>query len=208
MPSLDTVGSLADRLLKLAIVLVLLLTLLGPVLMITLHVASPRIVDAVVRYASGKQYTSSDETRITTGPDHYTVEDLQSRLVGISAYRGEARGAAKLLQVLLLRQDRTLPADARSRAFAPLKLDLSGVSETATVIIPDRPVLMDLGSGVPVRRAMLAVEGVAPFDLKGAPQGLLAGFRIASLGGGLVARPEQFIERRDPRIFVRQSGTG
>ena len=201
MSSSDTSGAVAERLLKLAIALVLLVLILGPVLAIALHLAGPRLTDYVSRTLLGAMYKSGDSDGITAGPEFYALEDLEDKLTGLSAYRGEAKGAAKALQVLLVQHDRPVPAGVRLPAFSPLRLDLSGAKETATVIIADRPLRLEFDANAPMRRAMLGVEGVAPFDLANAPQGVLSGFRIAAFGASLVARPEQLVEARDARVF-------
>jgi hypothetical protein len=201
MSSSDTSGAVAERLLKLAIALVVLILILGPVLALSLHIAGPRLTDFLSRHILGALHKSGDHDGITAGPEAYALGDLEDRLTGLSAYRGEAKGAASTLQILLVRHTRPAQGGAGTAAFRSLKLDLSGAAETATVVIADRPLLLELTGQPPVRRAMLGVEGVAPFDLKNAPQGLLAGFRIAAFGASSVARPEQFVEGRDARIF-------
>lgn len=201
MSSSGTSGAVAERLLKLAIALALLIILVGPILAVSLHVAGPRLTDYVSRTVLGTIYKSGDSDGITAGPEFYALENLEDKLTGLSAYRGEAKGAAKTLQILLIRHDRPVPAAPRPPAFTPLKLDLSAAGEAATLIIGDRPLLLAFGGGAPPRRAMLAVEGVAPFDLENAPQGLLAGFRIAAFGANRVARPEQLVEAKDAAVF-------
>lgn len=201
MSSSDTSGAVAERLLKLAIAFVVLILILGPVLALSLHIAGPRLTDFLSRHVLGALYKSGDHDGITAGPEAYALGDLEERLTGLSAYRGEAKGATKSLQILLVRHTKPARSAAGAAAFSPLKLDLSGAAETATILISDRPLLLELSGKAPIRRATLGVEGVAPFDLKNAPQGLLAGFRIAAFGASSVARPEQFVEGRDARVF-------
>lgn len=201
MSSSDTSGAVAERLLKLAIAFALLIILLGPILAISLHFAGPRLTDFVSRHILHALYKSGDSNGITSGPEFYALEGLEEKLTGLSAFRGEAKGAAKSLQILLVRYDRPVQAEGKTGALTPLTLDLAGAKETATILIIDRPLLIAFDGKPPVRRAMLGVEGVAPFDLKGAPQGVLSGFRIAAFGASRVARPDQFVDRSDAHIF-------
>jgi hypothetical protein len=197
MSSSDINGALAERLLKLAIALVLLVMILGPVLALSMHLGGLRIADFISRQILGAFYKGSDSHGITAGPDIYALEDLEAKLMRFTAYRGEAKGAAQALQIVLVRHTRS----QTQAAFNPLKLNLAGAKDTATVLITDRPVLIELDHGAPARRAMLGVEGVAPFDLKAAPPGILSGFRIGAFGANRVARPEQLVDGHDAPVF-------
>lgn len=201
MSSSDTSGAIAERLLKLAIALTLMVLILGPVLALAMHLAAPRLADFVSRNILHALYRSSDYSGITSGPDYYSLQELEDKLSSFAAYRGEAKGAARTLQVLLVTFGSAQPAAKPASALTPVKLDTSEARETALLIIADRPLLIDFDGKAPARRAMLGVEGVAPFDLRNAPKGVLSGFKIAAFGAHSVARPDQATSARDARIL-------
>ena len=201
MSSSDTSSAVAERLLKLAIALTLMVLILGPVLALSMHLAAPQLADYVSRNILHSLYKSSNHGGITSGPDDYALEELEDRVSSFAAYRGEAKGAARTLQVLLVTFEGAQHASRPANALTPIKLDMSDARETATVIVADRPLLIDFDGKPPARRAMLGVEGVAPFDLKNAPKGALSGFKIAAFGAHRVARPDQVTSAKDARIF-------
>lgn len=201
MSSSDTSGAVAERLLKLAIALTLIVLIAGPVLALAMHLAAPRLTDYVSRNILHSLYKTSNHGGITSGPDYYELEGLEDKLSSFAAYRGEARGAARALQVLLITFDGPQSSSGPTKALTPVKLDMADARESAALIIADRPLLIDFAGKAPARRAMLGVEGVAPFDLRNAPKGVLSGFKVAAFGASRVARPEQISSDKDARIF-------
>jgi hypothetical protein len=201
LSSSDTSGAVAERLLKLAIALTLMVLILGPVLALSMHLAAPQLTDYVSRNILHSLYKSSNHGGITSGPDYYALEELEDKVSSFAAYRGEAKNAARTLQVLLVTFEGPQAAAASASALLPIKLDMSGARETAVVIVADRPLLIEFDGKAPTRRAMLGVEGIAPFDLRNAPKGVLSGFKIAAFGAHRVARPDQVSSAKDARIF-------
>ncbi len=201
MSSSDTSGAVAERLLKLAIALTLMVLIAGPVLALAMHLAAPRLTDYVSRNILHSLYKTSNHGGITSGPDYYELEGLEDKLSSFAAYRGEAKGAARALQVLLITFDGPQSGPGPANALTPVKLDMADARESAALIIADRPLLIDFAGKAPTRRAMLGVEGVAPFDLRNAPKGVLSGFKIAAFGAARVARPDQVNDAKDARIF-------
>ena len=201
MSSSDTSGAVAERLLKLAIALTLMVLILGPVLALSMHLVAPRLADYVSRNILHSLYKSSDHGGITSGPDTYALEELEDKVSSFAAYRGEAKGAARTLQVLLVTFESPQAAATSASVLTPIKLDMTDARETAVVVVADRPLLIEFGGKAPARRAVLGVEGIAPFDLKNAPKGVLSGFKIAAFGAHGVARPDQVTSAKDARIF-------
>lgn len=193
----DMAGLIAERLLKLAIALVLLSIVLAPVLVGALHFASPLITDSFARLFLAEQYRNGGDGGIAGGPDFAAVDALEDKLTKLTAFRGEAKGAASSLQIVAVRFEGANEADG----FAPLNLDLSAARDTATIIIANRPARIKLTGEIPARRAILGLEGLAPFDIENAPKGLLSGFRVAAFGAGRVALPDQIIDGADATAF-------
>lgn len=124
---------------------------------------------------------------VVSGDDPAALKRLFLRLEKIAAPAAEARGAQALHLVF--------HASGANASAGPshVALDLSALGAAAVVVIADRRTLWRIG-GAQGQRARLGFEGPFAFDLAGAPDGLLAGFRVASFGGGETASPRSYAD--------------
>ncbi len=148
---------------------------------------------------------------VATYSDRSALERLETRLAGLSAYEGEAKGAAKTLQVLLLEHaipdlSAIAPTHAAvpqtfSAGFRPLELDLSATRRNAVLVIPAGPLGIALKPATDRPRARLAIESGAPVEIAGGYPGLIAGYRIAAFGDWRTTRPAHLAAGENPAAF-------
>lgn len=122
---------------------------------------------------------------VVSGDDPVALKRLYLRLEGMTALAAEAK-RAEVLHVIFHSFDA-----AASMPQQRVALNLAGIGASAAVLIADRPVLWQIG-GAPNERAKLGFEGPFAFDLAGASDGLLAGFRVGAFGAGETASPRDY----------------
>ncbi|MGO4676338.1 hypothetical protein AB4Z40_25865 [Bosea sp. 2YAB26] len=137
---------------------------------------------------------------VVSGDDAEALKRLFQRLEGMTAQSAEARNT-DMVHVLFhaVSAAETTAVTSEAQAKLPGKsdpqaiaLDLSNIGASAVVLIADRPALLQISGALPSQRAKIGVEGPFAFDLAGARDGLLAGFRVGAFGAGDVASPGDY----------------
>lgn len=137
---------------------------------------------------------------VVSGDDAEAMKRLFQRLEGMTAQSAEARNT-DMVHVVFHTVSAAEAAAVTSEAQAKLPgrsdpqavaLDLSNIGASAVVLIADRPALWQISGALPSQRAKIGIEGPFAFDLAGARDGLLAGFRVGAFGAGDVASPGDY----------------
>lgn len=194
----------AERILKLSIALVLLSFLLAPVIAVLMQLGG----QALIAPSFDRIFTSIDSPRtgIASRADPAMIRALEDKMQALTAYQGEAKGAAKVLQIITAQFDDTSTTARSADGFLSVDLDLIAADDVAVVVISNRPVRWSIAAPDGSRRARFGVESSAPFDLVDASPGLLAGYRVKPFGAENVATPEQYIDDRDAEAFCKSVG--
>lgn len=136
---------------------------------------------------------------VVSGDDIEELKHLYQRLEGMTARSAEAKKATALHMVFNSFDPK--PAQKEGIAERPsdparqtVSLDLSEIGASAVVLIADRPTVWQITGAKPGARAKIGFEGPFAFDLTGAEDGLLAGFRIGAFGAGEISRPVDYAE--------------
>ena len=131
---------------------------------------------------------------IGSGPNSRALLKDANRLREMTAYSGEATTVARSIELIVVRFADGVPPPASTDAqpqragYRTIGLDITALQRTGVLIMADAPILWNVAASAPGQRARLAFEGAAPFDVANGHPGLLAGFRIASFGGGDTAQ--------------------
>lgn len=130
---------------------------------------------------------AQDARGVVSGDDAVALKRLYLRLEKMTATAADAR-RAKALHIIFYSSGAS--AEQKEERIA---LDLSAIGTSAALFIVDRPAHWQIANAQG-ERAKLGFEGPFAFDLVGAPDGLLAGFRIGAFGAGKTASPRDFTE--------------
>lgn len=191
----------ADRVIKYTIGTLIVLFFIAPVLSLMMSMTSMMATTGIV---GGLNTTFTAPARgpgsIAGGANPQAIAALKDKMHKLTAYSGEAKGAAKIVQFVALHfDDDTLPEGGD--VFRPVTLDFTAAENTAVVAITNRPVRISVRTNKGSHRALLGVESPTPFDVEDLPKGMLAGFRIGAFDGKDAASPEQYVERRGVEQF-------
>lgn len=193
-----------ERILKLSIALVVLSFLLAPVIAVIMQLGG----NAMLAPLFGRISSSVDNPRtgISSGSDPAMNLALEDKMQALTAHRGEAKGAAKVLQIITAQFDDTTNDAVSADGFRTVALDLVGADDVAVVVITNRPVRWSVTAPKGFRRARFGVESSAPFDLIDVAPGFLSGYRVTPFGADDAATPEQYIDDRDAAAFCKSVG--
>ncbi|MGO4741394.1 hypothetical protein AB4099_33100 [Bosea sp. 2KB_26] len=144
--------------------------------------------------------TAQRASGVVSGDDAEAMKRLFQRLEGMTAQSAEARNTDMVHVVFLtVSAAETIAVTSEAPAKLPgrsdpqaIALDLSNIGASAVVLIADRPALWQISGALPSQRAKIGIEGPFAFDLAGARDGLLAGFRVGAFGAGDVASPGDY----------------
>lgn len=191
----------ADRVIKYTIATMLFLFIVAPVLTLMMTLTGTMATTGII---GDLNMTFTSPARgpgsIAGGANPRVIAALKDKMHKLTAYSGEAKGAAKIVQFVALHfDDDALPEGGD--VFRPVTLDFTAAENTAVVAITNRPVRISVTTNKGSHRALLGVESPTPFDVEELPKGLLAGFRIGAFDGKDAASPEQYIERRGAEPF-------
>lgn len=191
----------ADRVIKYTIGTLIVLFFIAPVLSLMMSMTGMMATTGIV---GNLNMTFTAPARgpgsIAGGANPQVIAALKDKMHKLTAYSGEAKGAAKIVQFVALHfDDDTLPE--AGDVFRPVTLDFTAAENTAVVAITNRPVRISVRPNKGSHRALLGVESPTPFDVEDLPKGMLAGFRIGAFDGKDAASPEQYIERRGVEQF-------
>lgn len=133
---------------------------------------------------------------VVSGDDIEELKHLYQKLEGMTARSAEAKEATALHVIFNLfdAQKEAIAEPPSAPARQTVSLDLSEIGASAVVLIADRPTVWQVKGAKPAARAKIGFEGPFAFDLTGAEDGLLAGFRIGAFGAGETARPVDYAE--------------
>ena len=117
------------------------------------------------------------------GQDAHRLARDYRRLKSLASAKGTV-SSAKYVHVVMVETGNHFSAvsSANHGPYVQGELDLAYLADSALVIIADQPYIWHVKNGSSVPAARLGFEGRAPFDLRNAQKGLLAGFRVASFG--------------------------
>jgi hypothetical protein len=161
-----------------------------------------------------KMESAQERSGVMSGDDPRLLKRLYQRLEKMAAPSAEARHADFVHVILLSFPPATKQAGPRAQsvlesrkdaAVQRASLDLSAIGTSAAVLIADQPVIWEIAGARPDQRAKIGFEGPFAFDLVGAHSGLLAGFRVSAFGGGLTARPRDYLEAGADRTYQRRA---
>lgn len=152
-------------------------------------------------------YTDED---IAFGGDTNALVKTYKRLRAQSASPADGRSLNRTLSVALVNIITDRKTTEKSRLFGigplrerpvtkPVEIDLGNAGGGTVLLIADRPVQWSATNVRSGQRAKIAVEGAAVFDFVNAPEGLLAGFRIASFGAKDTTDPSEIDGSREQR---------
>jgi hypothetical protein len=113
-----------------------------------------------------------------------------ARLRRLVAGLADIRQGKRALEIVILRFDR---ATGRG-APRPMHLDVSEATWRAAVVVADVPIDWTIATRGPGQKGFVGFEGTAPFEVSGAFEGLLSGFRIAAFGAEDVMRPADYAD--------------
>lgn len=196
-----------DRSIRLLVVGVLVVNLVVPLILTIGLVGGQGYVTGTISDMMNNVWERATASDITTGVDPTAFKEIDKRLRGLSAYEGEAKGAAKALQIVIARFPDGLDHEGNDTALARDPDGYTGVDlnllvvSTATLVIADAPIRWRLKDQPELGRALLAVEGPVAFDLVGARRGLLAGYRIAGYTRADPTRPRDLVEEANVGRF-------
>ncbi len=190
-------ASTVDRFLKLSVGAVLLMFFVAPALsmMFTFNAMTSSVNDIWNKELDGRNKRADG---ILAGASEDSLKALGEKLQGLTAYAGEAKSAASILQFVVVNFDGD---GADENVFKPLTLDLTKGEETAVVVIPNRPIAFTVKAPATGFRARFAVESATPFDIIEAPKGVLAGYHVPEFSGGTAALPRQYLKGSNKRAF-------
>lgn len=197
--SMSNAPSPVDKALKLTIVGLIFLVFIAPVLTLMMSVTGMGVglmMNSKLDFSSKRTSTNG----ILAGASEADLKALEGKLQDLTAYAGEAKSAAFVLQFIVVNFDDDEGQTAQN-VFRPVALDLTSGEKTAVVVVPNLPTLWRVTTPEGEYRARFAVESATPFDLEDAPKGLLAGFHVSEFSGGAAALPRQYIEGREQRKF-------
>lgn len=137
---------------------------------------------------------------VVSGDDAEAMKRLYQRLEGMTAQSAEARNTDMVhvvFHTVSAAESTAQTSDAQARFPSrsdpqAVALDLSNIGASAVVLIADRPIVWQISGALPSQRAKIGIEGPFAFDLSGAKDGLLAGFRVGAFGAGDVASPSDY----------------
>ncbi len=91
------------------------------------------------------------------------------------------------------------PPSVKDQKEAPeIALDLGRAGAAAVLVIAAGPTVWRIENARPEQRAKIAFEGPSPFDLKNAPEHILAGFRVGAFGADDFTSPRDYLENHGP----------
>jgi hypothetical protein len=196
-----------DRSIRLLVVGVLVVNLVVPLVLTIGIMGGHGYVSGTIFGLIGDVWDRATANGITTGVDPTAFKEIDKRLRSLSAYEGEAKGAAKSLQVVVVRFPEGLDGEGNETSlarepdgFTSVDLNLL-VQGTATLLIADAPIRWRVKDAPELGRALLAVESPMAFDLVGARKGLLAGYRVAGHTRADVTRPRDIVEGANVERF-------
>ncbi len=132
---------------------------------------------------------------IETGTDPRELKRLYLKLSDMSAHASDAV-TVKEVHIVFAEFDETGTgggeAEGSISATKSIGVDVTRPRQAAMVIVPNRPVLLNVTAADQQPVARIAVEGRHPFDVRGADHGLLAGFRVDAFGALGSATPDDF----------------
>lgn len=92
----------------------------------------------------------------------------------------------------------TLPPVVEGEGAPEIAIDLDHAGAAAVLVVAAGPVVWRIKNATREQRAKIAFEGPSPFELRDAPEHMLAGFRIGAFGVDDFTSPRDYLENHGP----------
>lgn len=202
---MSNAATAADRVIKYTIGTLIFLVVIAPVLTLMMTLTGTMATTGIIgNVHSTLLAPAPGRGSITAGANPAFAAALKDKMYKLTAYSGQSKGAAKILQFVVLHFDETSEPDGGDD-FRPVTLDFTAAENTAVVTITNRPVRFSVRSNKTQQRALLGVESPSPFDVDELPKGMLAGYRIRAFDGKDAASSEHYVERRGVEQFCNST---
>lgn len=138
-------------------------------------------------------YMRTSVDGIVFGEDKKRLSDLAKRLRAASARPDEAP-LNRIVHIAILDGLPQAEAKGGGVALPKISIDLGDAGDAAVILFKLGALSLRVENATADQRAKIGVEGLGPFVLEGARDGLLSGFRIDSFGASGASQPSDYLD--------------